>query len=164
MREDAPLCACACGEALAPDKRGRYATFRLNHDKRKPVDNYTVEDWGYATPCHIWQGNISPQGYGKMKGGISTHVWFWEQAHGPVPAGKEIDHLCRVRRCCNPEHLEPVTRAENSRRGNRSKLTEKSARLVKQSKETERALAMRLGVHRSTINQVRRGITWKDVV
>lgn len=36
---------------------------------------------------------------------------------GPIPAGLDIDHLCRVRDCANPAHLEPVTRQENLRRG-----------------------------------------------
>ena len=36
---------------------------------------------------------------------------------GPVPAGLELDHLCRDRRCFNPEHLEPVTRSVNVLRG-----------------------------------------------
>ena len=36
---------------------------------------------------------------------------------GPIPDGLTIDHLCRVRPCCNPSHMEPVTQAENTRRG-----------------------------------------------
>jgi hypothetical protein len=35
---------------------------------------------------------------------------------GPIPAGLDLDHLCLNRRCCNPEHVEPVTRSENVRR------------------------------------------------
>src|SRR5258708_2755438 len=36
---------------------------------------------------------------------------------GPNPSDKQMDHLCRVRSCCNPLHLEPVTASENTRRG-----------------------------------------------
>lgn len=46
-----------------------------------------------------------------------THRYSYERAEGPVPAGLELDHLCRVRSCVNPEHLEPVTHRENMRRG-----------------------------------------------
>ena len=37
-------------------------------------------------------------------------------AVGPIPDGREIDHLCRNHRCVNPDHLEPVTHLENMRR------------------------------------------------
>ena len=40
----------------------------------------------------------------------------YEHYKGPIPDGLQIDHLCRVRRCCNPEHLEAVTPAENTDR------------------------------------------------
>jgi len=42
---------------------------------------------------------------------------MYEYFKGPVPDGLELDHLCRVRSCCNPDHLEPVTHKENIRRG-----------------------------------------------
>lgn len=46
-----------------------------------------------------------------------AHRVVYEQMVGPVPDGLDLDHLCRVRSCCRPDHLEPVTRAENIRRG-----------------------------------------------
>ena len=46
-----------------------------------------------------------------------THIVSYETYVGPVPEGLELDHLCRNRACCNPEHLEPVTRRENVHRG-----------------------------------------------
>ena len=42
---------------------------------------------------------------------------MYEAMVGPIPDGLHLDHLCRVRRCCNPGHLEPVEPAENTRRG-----------------------------------------------
>ena len=70
--------------------------------------------------CWIWQGRRDRQGYGHTKTPgdkkwlahrLTYTVWV-----GPIPDGLEIDHLCRVTSCVNPEHLEPVTRAENARR------------------------------------------------
>src|ERR1035441_8724960 len=71
-------------------------------------------------PCWPWTGCTSPSGYGTI--GVRykvrrAHVVAYEQLVGPVPDGLELDHLCRVRACCNPAHMEPVTHAENMRRG-----------------------------------------------
>lgn len=70
--------------------------------------------------CWEWTGSISG-GYGRFRPGASrptasAHRWAYEQFVGPVPAGLDLDHLCRNPRCVNPMHLEPVTRRENLRR------------------------------------------------
>jgi hypothetical protein len=70
-------------------------------------------------PCWIWTAGKSSGGYGKFKLGEScyAHALTFESVRGPVPAEHELDHLCRVRACCNPDHLEAVTHVENVRRG-----------------------------------------------
>jgi hypothetical protein len=70
--------------------------------------------------CWLWCGKITTNGYGRLRrGGRDTpaHRVAYELIHGSVPVGLELDHLCRVRCCINPAHLEPVNRAENTRRG-----------------------------------------------
>jgi len=70
--------------------------------------------------CWLWVGVLTYHGYGQCKhdGRSQTaHRVAWELFKGPIPKGLEIDHLCRVRCCVNPDHLEPVTHAENIRRG-----------------------------------------------
>lgn len=47
---------------------------------------------------------------------VGAHVLAYEVFHGPVPTGLEVDHTCRNTLCCNPDHLEAVTPAENNRR------------------------------------------------
>lgn len=49
---------------------------------------------------------------------VLCHRFTYELFVGPIPDGLVLDHLCRVPRCCNPAHLEPVTNRENLRRGN----------------------------------------------
>lgn len=75
--------------------------------------------------CIVWLGGHTEKGYGfLMVGGkkLRAHRVAYELARGPVPGGLEIDHLCRVRNCINPAHLEPVTSVENKNRGLRSPL------------------------------------------
>lgn len=70
--------------------------------------------------CWLWIGAISSTGYGNfwLSGRyISAHRASYEYAVGPIPDGLHIDHLCRVRQCVNPSHLEPVTQRENTLRG-----------------------------------------------
>lgn len=113
-------CQCGCG-AITGSKNGRRNRFIDGHSRRKPIQ-YVVEDRGYETPCWIWQQRIDPQnGYGKKGGGKSrtllAHRVYYEFFFGAIPAESEIDHLCRVRACVNPEHLELVSHRENMRRG-----------------------------------------------
>lgn len=70
--------------------------------------------------CWLWLGVLTKSGYGRVYSGGSlkmAHRVSFEMHVGEIPAGLDLDHLCRVRCCVNPEHLEPVTRKENIRRG-----------------------------------------------
>lgn len=69
--------------------------------------------------CIHWTGSVTRQGYGTTYGGgrkMTAHRLAWEVANGPLPAGLEVDHLCRNPICVNAAHLDAVTRAENIRR------------------------------------------------
>ena len=70
--------------------------------------------------CWLWDAFCNPQGYGRF--GVAgrtemAHRVSYEFLVGPIPEGLDLDHLCRVRNCVNPDHLEPVTHAENILRG-----------------------------------------------
>lgn len=72
--------------------------------------------------CWNWTGGTNGR-YGVTGSGSSrtrtyAHRWAYEQLVGPIPVGLEIDHLCFNTLCVNPDHLEPVTTAENLRRMN----------------------------------------------
>lgn len=73
--------------------------------------------------CWIWTGASTTRGYGRMTidgTTTSTHRFAYQMLVGPIPPGNVIDHLCERQRCCNPDHLEPVTQAENIRRYHRN--------------------------------------------
>ncbi len=70
-----------------------------------------------ATGCWDWQLKIDPDGYGRATRSQLAHRVVYERLVGPIPDGQQIDHLCRDRRCVNPDHLEPVTQAQNRERG-----------------------------------------------
>lgn len=70
--------------------------------------------------CWLWTAQLDKGGYGKVK--LDGRPWMAHRAAytllvGPIPAGLTLDHLCRVRNCVNPDHLEPVTLKENLMRG-----------------------------------------------
>lgn len=73
-----------------------------------------------GTGCLLWTGPQHHNGYGALKMGREqrAHRVAYILAKGPIPVGLQIDHLCRTRLCCNPDHLECVTREENIARGN----------------------------------------------
>jgi hypothetical protein len=79
----------------------------------------------YKTRCWLYEGCLNPAGYGvtnlggREDGEALVHRLVYEELVGPIPAGLTLDHLCRVRNCVRPNHLEPVTQAENVRRAMR---------------------------------------------
>ena len=69
--------------------------------------------------CWIWTASLMPGGYAQffLRGRPRLgHRIAWLHYYGPTPHGTELDHLCRLRHCVNPDHLEPVSHTENVRR------------------------------------------------
>lgn len=86
--------------------------------------------WHYCSPepntgCWIWIGAYNGDGYGCITIGrapnrkvLGAHNFAYQIMVGAVRKGYELDHLCRNRWCCNPGHLELVTKRENLLRSN----------------------------------------------
>jgi len=93
------------------------------------------------TDCWNWIRYINEDGYGVKSFGFDSegkriqnrqaHCWMYEQKYGPIPEGTELDHLCRNRRCVNPDHLEPVPHIENCHRGSCTTLRPDDWRTIK---------------------------------
>lgn len=82
------------------------------------LEDYAIPE--ALTGCYLWTKHIDGGGYGRVEYLNScklAHKVAYELRHGPVPAGLELDHLCRNRACINVDHLEAVTRKVNVHRG-----------------------------------------------
>ena len=72
------------------------------------------------TGCWLWTASLKPNGYGQRWDGYKltwAHRAVYEALRGAIPQGLVLDHLCRIPRCVNPEHLEAVTPLVNAQRG-----------------------------------------------
>lgn len=80
---------------------------------KKAGEHYLLDDYmrlSYRSgDCRVWALGVNSGGYG-------PHKKVWQVVNGEIPAGMQIDHLCRRRNCINPAHLELVTPSMNARR------------------------------------------------
>lgn len=102
--------------------------------------------------CWLWTRSLNSQGYGKICVGNSetklVHRVAYEIFKGPIGNGMELDHLCRNPRCCNPDHLEPVSHRENMLRGKTVGAANAIKTHCKNGHELNEANAYRFGVKR----------------
>lgn len=172
-----PLCQCGCGRETGyyprnyhylGIRKGDPIAFKHGHGMRKLKPRIEGRYEVDANGCWLWTGYIHHRGYAPIiaYGRVTTaHRVSYEQHVGPIPEGRVLDHLCRVRHCVNPDHLEPVVVAENNRRGLLAKLTSQQAveiRQLKGSGESGTTVGRRYGVSKGTVYDIWHGRTWAD--
>lgn len=123
--------------------------------------------------CWLWDGAKTRDGYGMLKrqGYMGyAHRYYFEQLLGPIPAGKQLDHLCGIRSCCNPAHLQPVTAAENVRRSRVAKLNTEKVKAIRDMWGRKDELGLRqkdigkiFGVTQPQISYIVNGKEWRDI-
>src|SRR5437660_1403868 len=109
-----PIVCAGCGQsAMVKKKTNRYCSLQCacthRSKPRRPMkerfNKYVVIE---ASGCWRWTGTLNKAGYGRLgnpgegSGTMLAHVFSYEDKHGPVPSGLELDHLCRNTWCCNP--------------------------------------------------------------
>lgn len=123
------ICTCECGLSVEVSTRalnsGQTAHCGCSPRRRTPDERFWPKVEKTAT-CWLWRGAVNQGGYGVFRSGegnknVLAHRYAYTMEVAAVAEGLDLDHLCRVRNCVNPNHLEPVTRAENLRRGDRPK-------------------------------------------
>jgi hypothetical protein len=127
-------CHCGCGSKTNVPKKtssacGQFKGVPLRyvhgHHRRITGQLWEARDCGYKTQCWIWLYSLTTDGYAETSKDHQTllvHRVNYINKYGPVPVGFDLDHLCRVRRCVNPDHLEPVLPRVNIRRAISTKL------------------------------------------
>ena len=109
-------CGCLRRDTSRDRARPLAEKFWEKVNKDGPIPAYRLD----FDPCWIWTAAVNAKGYGVMgvkKGSTLAHVISYNLHVGHVPSGMQIDHLCRVRNCVNPNHLEVVTPRVNVNRG-----------------------------------------------
>jgi hypothetical protein len=93
-----------------------------------------------------------------------VHRINYEAKYGPVPAGKELDHLCKQKECVNPDHVEAVTHTENVRRGPHTVLDWEKVREIRRLAGTIKNAEMgrRFGVTETQIGYILRNKQWRE--
>lgn len=112
------------GQGICAMHRSRWYRHGSFEDPRPSVaDRFwsKVDRTAGAEGCWLWLAKVNWRGYGEFRGGegvsMSAHRWAVLSDGRDIPDGYHVDHLCRVKTCVNPRHLEVVTAAENIRRG-----------------------------------------------
>lgn len=114
-----------CKYHYGQQRRDGHIAAVCNHQRLDPAERFWAKvDVGHPLGCWNWIAQTDSGGYGRFSTDIDGR-WYPVTAHrhayelliGPIPEGLQLDHLCRNTSCVNPDHLEPVTARENTRRG-----------------------------------------------
>lgn len=129
-----------------------------------------IVEAGYATPCWLWRGSVSHNGYARvMRDGKCqcAHKYFWQVVNGPLAKGHNLDHLCRNRNCIRLDHLEDVTALQNALRGSLTKFPDSTVDRVRdlgKSTMKHRDIGKLVGMSQNHVSAIIRGESrWERV-
>jgi len=137
------------------------------------------QDCGFGTPCHIplkRDGTdlaVTHEGYARVaslktngkRAYAGAHRIAFLAAGNTVSPDQDLDHLCRNRQCCNPAHLEAVSKAVNVRRGNCTKLSAEQVAEMRRrytAGEKQKTIARDFGMSQGHTSHLLRGGYWSE--
>lgn len=176
------FCQCGCGAQtrIASETDRSHLAFKgeplrrlKGHGRKIAGQRYVVQDCGYETPCHVWQGGMSRANKGHYyptlyRGGRVQRVnrLFYQDAHGSIPANWHIHHLCNNTHCVNVDHLEALDPARHRRTQAGRKLSSSNVAEIKarlRSGADAPTLAREHGVTREAIYAIQKGHIYSDL-
>ena len=171
-------CQCGCG-IITPVAirnrfdighiKGEHVPYFHGHNSKKSEQDFwdLIKFWPsdiMRSFCWLWQGGVNKTtGYGKgfrLANEELAHRVAYALVKGYIPDGLELDHLCRNRRCVNPDHLEAVTHTVNVRRGAQTKLSYSDVSEIRSMNASGRKMAKMYGVSHSTVDAILNGKSW----
>jgi hypothetical protein len=142
-----------------------------------PFYSQTLRPWGgrsrrrWVAPtedgCLVFVGAVNSKGYGTAAEGL-VHRLAWQAFYGPIPAGMELHHRCRVKTCCRVDHLVCLTKQEHRELEARPQKLNSDQVIeilgLLDAGMVRKAVADRFGVSVYTVADIRAGRTWRKTV
>lgn len=104
------------GVKMSGGRKGKPTAASFNDIENRFTIKYKVDTQG----CWIWTGSTLKSGYGlftdENRKTVTAHRWAFRHFKGEIPTGAVIDHICRVKSCVNPRHLQATTQSHNIKR------------------------------------------------
>jgi hypothetical protein len=144
--------------------KGQPLSYINGHNPTKLAPLYIIEP---ETGCWVWQRGGDRYGvhwHPEEKRNVLAHRFIYERERGPIPDGYQLHHLCRNKRCVNPDHLELLVSRDHVRKERGRVSAEQILRIRGMAADGVRQtdIAEQMGIGQMTVSDIVTGISWTD--